>query len=86
MATSASALVSRFQLQIPEFTCLRKWQPTPVFFLVKSHGQRNLACQRNPYSPWGRGESDMTEKLNNNKASIVFYPKPAVSDDFKKSH
>ena len=82
MATSASALVSRFQLQIPEFTSLRKWQPTPVFFLVKSHGQRNLAG----YSPWGRRESDMTEKLNNNKASIVFYPKPAVSEDFKKSH
>ena len=27
----------------------RKWQPTPVFFPVKSHGQRSLAG----YSPWG---------------------------------
>ena len=27
----------------------RKWQPTPVFLLRKSHGQRNLvSC-----SPWG---------------------------------
>ena len=37
----------------------KKWQPTPVFFSVKSHGQRNLAgC-----SPWGHKESDMTEQL-----------------------
>ena len=27
----------------------RKWQPTPVFLLGESHGQRSLAC----YSPWG---------------------------------
>jgi len=26
----------------------RKWQPTPVFLLGKSHGQRSLAG----YSPW----------------------------------
>ena len=26
----------------------RKWQPTPVLFLGKSHGQRSLAG----YSPW----------------------------------
>ena len=26
-----------------------KWQPTPVFLLVKSHGQRSLVN----YSPWG---------------------------------
>ena len=28
----------------------RKWQPTPVFLLGKSHGQGTLAG----YSPWGR--------------------------------
>ena len=27
----------------------RKWQPTPVFLLEKSHGQRILAG----WSPWG---------------------------------
>ena len=27
----------------------RKWQPTPVFFPGKSHGQRSLEG----YSPWG---------------------------------
>ena len=35
----------------------RKWQPTPVFFSGKSHGQRSLAG----YSPWGHKKSDMTE-------------------------
>ena len=35
----------------------RKWQPTPVFLLRKSHGQRSLAG----YSPQGRKESDVTE-------------------------
>jgi len=35
----------------------RKWQPTPVSFPGKSHGQRSLVgC-----SPWGRKESDTTE-------------------------
>ena len=27
----------------------RKWQPSPVFLLGESHGERNLAG----YSPWG---------------------------------
>ena len=34
-----------------------KWQPTPVFLPVESHGQGSLAG----YSPWGQKESDMTE-------------------------
>ena len=34
-----------------------KWQPTPVYLLGESHGQRSLVgC-----SPWGRKESNMTE-------------------------
>ena len=38
----------------------RQWQPTPVFLPGKSHGQRSLVgC-----SPWGRWESDMTERLH----------------------
>ena len=32
----------------------RKWQPTPVFLLGESHGQRNLAG----YGPWGHKELD----------------------------
>ena len=35
----------------------RKWQPTPVFFSEKSHGQRSLA----DYSPKGHKESYATE-------------------------
>ena len=38
----------------------RKWQPTPVFLLGKSHGQRSLEG----YSPWGQKESDTTEQLS----------------------
>ena len=37
----------------------RKWQLTPVFLPGESHGQRSLAS----YSPWGRRESDTTERL-----------------------
>ena len=34
-----------------------RWQPTPVFLLGESHGQRILAG----YSPWGCKELDMAE-------------------------
>ena len=34
----------------------RKWQPTPVFLLGKSHGQRSLVGD----SPWGPRELYMT--------------------------
>ena len=37
----------------------RKWQPTPVFLLGKSHRQRSLAG----YSPRGHKDLDMTERL-----------------------
>ena len=34
----------------------RKWQPTPVLLVGKSHGWRSLVG----YSPWDREESDTT--------------------------
>src|SRR5574337_2028892 len=38
----------------------RQWQPTPVLLPGKSHGRRGLmGC-----SPWGRCESDTTERLH----------------------
>ena len=38
----------------------RRWHPTPVLLPGKSHGRRSLVgC-----SPWGREESDMTERLH----------------------
>ena len=38
----------------------REWQPTPVFFLGKFHGQGDLMG----YRPGGHKELDMTEGLN----------------------
>ena len=37
----------------------RKWQSTPASLPGEFHGQRSLAG----YSPWGRKESDTTERL-----------------------
>ena len=38
----------------------RQWHPTPVLLPGKSHGRRSLVGCR----PWGREESDMTERLH----------------------
>ena len=38
----------------------RQWYPTPVLFPGKSHGWSSLVG----YSPWGREESDTTERLH----------------------
>ena len=38
----------------------RKWQSTPVLLPGESHGWRSLVG----YSPWGRKELDMTERLH----------------------
>ena len=38
----------------------RKWHPTPVLLPGKFHGWRSLVG----YSPWGRKESDTTERLH----------------------
>ena len=38
----------------------RQWQPTTALLPGKSHGRRNLVG----YSPWGREESVMTERLH----------------------
>ena len=48
--------------RILTFLCcyLRQWHPTPVLLPGKSHGRRSLVgC-----SPWGREESDTTERLH----------------------
>ena len=47
----------RFDLWTEKIPLRRKWQPTSIFLLGKSHGQRSLVgC-----SPWGHTESDTTE-------------------------
>ena len=38
----------------------RNWHPTPVLLPRESHGQRSPAG----YCPWGRTESDTTERLH----------------------
>jgi len=38
----------------------KEWQPKQVFLPGDSHGERSLVG----YSPWGRKESDMTERLS----------------------
>ena len=50
----------RFDPWVRKISWNRKWQPTPAFLPGKSHGQRSLAG----YSPWGRKESDTTERLS----------------------
>ena len=50
----------RFDPLVRKIPWRRKWQPTPVFLPGESHGQRSLVG----YSPWGRKESDTTERLH----------------------
>ena len=48
-----------FNMQVEKILWRGKWQPTPVFLPGKSHRWRSLpGC-----SPWGRKESDTTERL-----------------------
>ena len=45
---------------LEHLTRRRQWHPTPVLLSGKSHGQRSLVG----WSPWGREESDTTERLH----------------------
>ena len=58
------ALGSKFQAKNNEKVSLpdwrRQWQPTPVLLPGKSRGRRTLVG----FSPWGREESDTTERLH----------------------
>ena len=49
----------RFDPWVRKIPWRRKWQPTPVVLPGKSHGRRSLVG----YNPWGRRESDTTERL-----------------------
>ena len=53
----------RLQSWVGKIPWRKKWQGSPVFSTIKSHGQRSLLG----YSPWGRKESDMTKQLSDNK-------------------
>ena len=54
------AVQERQETWVRKIPWRRAWQPTVVFLLWESHGQRNLAgC-----SPWGLKESDTAERLS----------------------
>ena len=58
---------TRFDPWVGKIPWRRKWQSTPGLVPGKSHGQRSLVG----YSPWGRKESDTTERLH-------FFPQTPV--------
>ena len=49
----------KYQYRILTHIWRRQWQPTPVLLPGKAHGRRSLVV----FSPWGREESDTTERL-----------------------
>ena len=59
---------------------IRKWQPTPVFLLGKSHGQKSLVVG---YSPWSCKESGTTWRLNSN--SNTLYTNELSEREIKKT-
>ena len=54
---------SGFDSWVGKIPWRRKWQSTPALSPGKSHGRRSLIG----YSPWGRKELDMTERLHFHK-------------------
>ena len=62
----------RFNSWVRKIPWRRAWQPTLVFLLGESHGQRSPVG----YSPWSHKELDMTEQLNT--AHIVTYGTAAI--------
>ena len=59
--------VAKSRAQLSNFTFMhwrRKWQPTPVFLPGESQGRRSLVGCR----PWGRTESDATERLSSSRS------------------
>ena len=56
----SSAYSEGLNFWVRKISWRRKWQPTPVFLPGESHGWSSLVG----YSPWGRKESDTTERLH----------------------
>ena len=57
LPTNARLKRRRFDPWVGKIPWWRKWQPSPVFLLGESHGQRSLV------GPWGHKDSDMAEHL-----------------------
>ena len=66
------------------FPWRRKWQPTLVFLLGESHGQRSLAG----YSPRGHKESDTIEATEQQfqKYFALLFPHNEVSSGGEECH
>jgi len=58
----------RFDPWVRKIPWRRAWQPTPVVLPGESHGQRSLE----DYSPWGRKESDMTERTHTSLRKVFW--------------
>ena len=61
LSSNSSSSRTESKLEVASVRSLRRqWHPTPVLLPGKSHGRRSLVgC-----SPWGREESDTTERLH----------------------
>ena len=61
----------RFYLWVRRIPWRRKWQPSIVFLLGKSHGQRRLAS----YSPWvcKRGGHNLVNKTINKVGDLLIW-------------
>ena len=68
-AYAADAKRPRFDPWVGKIPWRRKWQPTLVFLLGKSHGQRRLAG----YSPWAhrRVRHDLVTKQEQQNKLLV---------------
>ena len=55
----------RFDPWVRNISWRRAWQPTPVFLLAKSHGQRSMAG----YGPWGHKESETIEATEHTEST-----------------
>ena len=64
----------RFDPWVGKIPWRRKWQSTSVFLPGKAHGWRSMVG----YSPWGRKESDTTERLH-----FHFFKSPAYKLSFQ---
>ena len=57
--TDSAVQKTGFDLWVGKIPWRKAWQRTSVFLPGEFHGQRSLAS----YSPWGRKEKDLTERL-----------------------
>ena len=85
MAQTVKHLPTLRETQIQSLGCEdlleKEMATTPVFLPGKSHGRWNLVG----FSPWGRKESDMTERLHFTSLSIFWTQVPYQTYDLQVS-